>query len=120
MCGAGVVFKIISALALEHKDRNELLKYIKWNLDIVAVATISDLVPLVDENRVIAKYGLTVLNKTRNLGLKEIIKVSNLTDLQGVEKKEISSYDVGFRIGPRLNAAGRMDHANAAYELPVF
>lgn len=117
LCGAGVVFKIISALALEHKDRDELLKYIKWNLDIVAVATISDLVPLVDENRVIAKYGLTVLNKTRNLGLKEIIKVSNLTDLQGVEKKEISSYDVGFRIGPRLNAAGRMDHANAAYEL---
>ncbi len=117
LCGAGVAFKIISALALKHKDRDELLKYIKWNLDIVAIATISDLVPLIDENRVIAKYGLTVLNKTRNLGLKEIIKISNLNDFQDGENGGITSYDVGFRIGPRLNAAGRMDHANAAYEL---
>ena len=65
----------------------------------------------------IAKYGLIVLNQTRNLGLKEVIKISSFGDQQTQEKKEMTSYDVGFRIGPRLNAAGRMDHANAAYEL---
>lgn len=116
LCGAGIAFKVITALSLKHEKKEELLKYIKWNLDVVAVSTISDLVPLVDENRIIAKYGLIVINQTRNLGLKEIIKMG-ISDIQTTEKKEINSYDVGFRIAPRLNAAGRMDHANAAYEL---
>lgn len=117
LCGAGVAFKLTTAIALRHERKEELLKYLKWNLDIVAVATIADMMPLVDENRAIVKYGLIVLNQTRNLGLKEVVKIS-LGDFDGL-KKEIDSVDVGFRIGPRLNAAGRMDHANAAYELLI-
>lgn len=116
LCGAGVAFKVVTALAMRHKDKEELLKYIKWNLDVVAISTVSDMVPLVDENRVIVKYGLIVLNQTRNLGLKEVIKMS-IFDSQNSVKKELNAFDIGFKIGPRLNAAGRMDHANAAYEL---
>ena len=118
LCGAGVAFKIAYAVALRHEKKDELLKYLKWNLDIVAVSTVADMVSLNDENRTIVKYGLIVINQTRNLGLKQLIRIS-LGESNENNKKEINSVDIGFKIGPRINAAGRMDHANMAYDLLI-
>ena len=118
LCGAGVAFKIAYAIALRHERKDDLLKYLKWNLDIVAMSTIADMVSLTDENRTIVKYGLIVMNQTRNLGLKQLIRISLGESSVGI-KKEINSIDIGFKIGPRINAAGRMDHAASAYELLI-
>jgi len=113
LSGCGVAFKLCQALALSYKDKkrkDDLSAWLKWNLDLVAISIITDIMPAVSENRVFLKYGLIVLNKTRNTGLKELIKTS-------IKKENITSSDIGFVIGPRLNAAGRMDHANTAFYL---
>jgi single-stranded-DNA-specific exonuclease len=76
------------------------------------------MVPLIGESRTIVRYGLTVLNKTRNLGLRKLLIVSGMADEQGNPKR--GTYDartIGFQIAPRINAAGRMDHANVAFAL---
>lgn len=113
LSGCGVAFKLCQAIALSYKDKEkkeDLSAWLKWNLDLVAISIVTDIMPAVSENRVFLKYGLIVLNKTRNLGLKELIKTS-------LKKDNITSTDIGFVIGPRLNAAGRMDHANTAFYL---
>lgn len=106
LAGVGVVFKLIQAigfsLGLEEK---EYLKY----LDLVCVGTISDIVPLVDENRVIAKLGLMLVKCTKNVGLKELIEESGY--------KTIDSGMVSFGIAPRINACGRMGKQEEALEL---
>ena len=106
LAGVGVVFKLIQALsmALELEEK-EYLKY----LDLVCIGTISDIVPLVDENRVIAKLGLKLVEVTRNIGLRELIKSSKY--------KKIDSNMVSFGIAPRINACGRMGHAEEALQL---
>ncbi|MBU4056296.1 single-stranded-DNA-specific exonuclease RecJ, partial [Patescibacteria group bacterium] len=86
----------------------------KWLLDLVALGTIADCVSLKGENRTLAKYGLMVLGKTRRPGLKALIKNSRINDDSLITAREVS-----FQIVPRLNAAGRMDHANSAYELLI-
>ncbi len=99
LCAAGVVFKLAHALMIKRRAENVDLKdYI----DMVAVATIADIVPLVDENRLLVRHGLNRLPETNNPGLKALQRVAGI-------KSKVSSMDVGFRIGPRLNAAGRMD-----------
>uniref|UniRef100_A0A7C4M3G8 Single-stranded-DNA-specific exonuclease RecJ n=1 Tax=candidate division CPR3 bacterium TaxID=2268181 RepID=A0A7C4M3G8_UNCC3 len=117
LAGAGVAFKLVNALVLEinKKKKKEIISpgYLKWCLDLVALGTISDIVPLVSENRIIAYFGLLVLSKTRNVGLKELAKVA------GVDLKNSDPYMVGFQISPRLNAAGRMAHAASAFELLI-
>ena len=106
LAGVGVVFKLIQAISITLKlEEKEYLKY----LDFVCVGTISDIVPLVNENRVIAKLGLKLLNQTRNVGLKELIK--------SIGFKEINSSAVSFGIAPRINACGRMGHQEEALEL---
>ena len=91
--GVGVAFKVITALSKEFNlDKEEYLKY----LDIVAIGTISDIVPLVDENRIISKFGLEMIKNTKNVGLKALLKVINY--------KEIDSTMVSFLIAPRINA----------------
>ncbi len=106
LAGVGVVFKLIQAIsekiALEEK---EYLKY----LDIVCIGTISDIVPLVDENRVIVKLGLKLVEQTRNIGLKTILQLS------GYQK--IDSTTISFGIAPRINACGRMGHQEEALKL---
>lgn len=106
LAGVGVVFKLIQAigicLGLEEK---EYLKY----LDLVCVGTISDIVPLVDENRVIAKLGLKLVEVTKNLGLKTL--------LDTVGYKKIDSITISFGVAPRINACGRMGYQEEALKL---
>ncbi len=80
----------------------------KWLLDLVAIATVTDVMPLTGENRLLESYGLKVLNKTKRVGLRKLIEIS------GGKLGELDTYSVGFQIGPRINAAGRMNHASAA------
>lgn len=98
--------------ALQEKYPTEMPKGSeKWLLDLIALATICDVVPLTGQNRILAKFGLLVLEKSKRVGLRELIKVSN------IDPKEINSYAVGFLLGPRLNAAGRLEHAEGALNL---
>lgn len=108
MCGAGVAYKLIWALF----DRKGYKKE-QWEkyLELVAIATIGDVVELVDENRIMTIEGLKKLNNTRNLGLKKLIEK---TELEG---KKIASYHIGFVLGPCLNAGGRLDSAKKSFEL---
>ncbi|HET9790686.1 MAG TPA: single-stranded-DNA-specific exonuclease RecJ, partial [Candidatus Angelobacter sp.] len=113
LCGAGVAFKIAQALFARFKDQAEQGRLIPSFLKMVAMATIADAVPLVDENRVMARLGLEGLRRPVNGGLKALMEVSGLTGLG----RALSAGDVGFRLGPRINAAGRMDVAKDVIEL---
>ncbi|MCF0124878.1 MAG: single-stranded-DNA-specific exonuclease RecJ [Clostridia bacterium] len=106
LAGVGVVFKLTQALTKKLEIKEE--EYLKY-LDIVCIGTISDIVPLVDENRVIAKLGLMLVKQTKNTGLKAIIKSSGYS--------KIDSNTVSFGIAPRINACGRMGKAEEALEL---
>lgn len=113
LAAVGVAWKV--ACALYHRARERGLEVAthaeKWLLDLVAIATVTDVMPLVGENRVLEHYGLKVLAKTRRLGLQKLYEVS------GVKPEKIDTFSVGFQIGPRINAAGRMEHAAGAFEL---
>mgnify|MGYP005758521139 CR=1 FL=1 len=106
LAGVGVVFKLIQAISIKLKlEEKEFLKY----LDIVCIGTISDIVPLIDENRVIAKLGLKLVAQTKNIGLKVLL------DLMGF--KNIDSTAISFGIAPRINACGRVGDEQVALEL---
>ncbi len=114
LSGAGVTFKFIMAVlrSLDSKFKSEFEKdYLTSLLDLVAVSTVSDLMPLVDENRAIVKKGINMIKRTKNPGLKEMVD-SVLKD-----KENIDEYDVGFVIAPRLNAAGRIRNAKSGFDL---
>lgn len=110
LAGVGVAFKLACALVKKYPDVFKI-GYEKWLLDLVAISTVTDMMPLLGENRTLVKYGLIVLRKTRRIGLKKLIEVC-----RGYNG-ELDTHAIGFQIGPRINAAGRMDHANAAYLL---
>jgi len=107
----GLVYKLIQMLAKQ--DKRISLADQKWWLDLVAISTISDIVPLTGENRVIAHFGLKVLAKTKNFGLQELYKVG------GINPHNMSTYAVGFQIAPRINAPGRLASAKDAFDLLV-
>ena len=116
LAGGGVAFKLAQALlSHQHNDFSAKEKEVneKWLLDMVALSTVADMVPLLGENRTLLKYGLMVLKKTKRLGLKKLIQVANL-DIDKIDARTI-----GFSLAPRVNAAGRMDHANLAYYLMI-
>ncbi len=106
LAGVGVVFKLIQAIGITLKLKEE--SYLKY-LDIVCIGTISDIVPLVDENRVIAKLGLLLVAQTKNIGLRSIINSSGYN--------KIDSNTISFGVAPRINACGRMGKAEEALEL---
>lgn len=106
LAGVGVVFKLIQAISMRTGlEEKEYLKY----LDIVCLGTISDIVPLTDENRVIVKLGLKLVQQTKNLGLKAI--------LQSTGYNKIDSIAISFGVAPRINACGRMGYAEKALKL---
>jgi single-stranded-DNA-specific exonuclease len=113
LCGAGVAFKLAQALFARFKEPAEQERLIPSFLKMVAIATIADAVPLVGENRVIARLGLEALRQPINQGLKALLEVSGLAD----RARALTAGDVGFRLGPRINAAGRMDVARDVIEL---
>ncbi|MFH1662033.1 MAG: DHHA1 domain-containing protein [Candidatus Falkowbacteria bacterium] len=82
-------------------------------MDLVAIGTVADCVSLSDENRILVKKGLEILNNTKRIGIKELIKAAQ------IDKKKLDAWNIGFQIAPRINAAGRMDHANTAFELLI-
>jgi single-stranded-DNA-specific exonuclease len=113
LCGAGVAFKLAQALFAKFKDAAEQEKLTRSFLKMVAIATIADAVPLVGENRVMAKLGLEGLRRPVSGGLKALLEVSGLAE----SGRALVAGDVGFRLGPRINAAGRMDVARDVVEL---
>lgn len=106
LCGCGVGFKLIQALGT---NRGQTIKHLVPYLDLVATAIAADIVPITGENRVLAKFGLDVINTFPRPGIKALI--------QNVKKKMLTISDVVFIIAPRINAAGRIKHGNDAVEL---
>ncbi len=124
LAGGGVAFKLVQGLLRHYREQNiQLLNgqtpdaFEKWLLDMVAIASVADMVPLVGESRTLTKYGLIVLNKTKRIGLQKLLLEARLMDEDGSLKHEIDADTIGFRIAPRINAAGRMNHANVAYNM---
>ena len=108
ICGAGVAFKLMEALYEEiGMDKEECYKLIEF----VAIATVCDVVDLIDENRIFVKNGLEMLNNSKNIGINALKKAC------GLEDKKITVYHLGFVIGPCLNASGRLDSAKKGLEL---
>ncbi|MES2487518.1 MAG: single-stranded-DNA-specific exonuclease RecJ [Bacteroidota bacterium] len=106
LCGCGVGFKLVQALAANRRQGiQDLLRY----LDLVATAIAADIVPITGENRVLAKFGLEVINSNPRPGIKALV--------QNVKKKTLTITDVVFVIAPRINAAGRIKHGNYAVQL---
>ena len=114
LCGTGVAYKLVQALIEKGKERKliELKEgWEKWWLDVVGIATIADMVPLTGENRTLAHYGLQVLRKSRRPGLQQLMQKA------GGSQRHITEDDIGFTIGPRINAASRMDDPEDAFHM---
>jgi len=108
LAGVGVAFKVLQGLSNQLPEiRNDLFA----NLDLVAFGTVADIVPLLDENRVLVKYGLEQLNQTNNIGLRALIEVA------GLRGREINSGHIGYILAPRINAAGRMGNSSIGVKL---
>ncbi|MBI3251548.1 MAG: single-stranded-DNA-specific exonuclease RecJ [Candidatus Andersenbacteria bacterium] len=112
LCGAGMAWKLCQALLRDRRsgfaeDRDKE----KWLLDLVLLGTVADVMPLLDENRAIARFGLMVLQLERRPGLKALLNALRISG------KELGLEDVGYKIVPRLNAPGRLEHAQPALEL---
>jgi single-stranded-DNA-specific exonuclease len=103
LCGAGVVFKLLQAL---FERRGYVVRDLYKYLDLVALPTIADLVPLTGENRILARFGLKVLQKTPNPGLRALLRVAGLK-----AERPINAGQIAFVVGPRINAVGRMGEA---------
>lgn len=112
LCGAGIAFKLIQALVIKYGEYWKINNgWEKWLLDMAGIATLADQVPLLDENRVLAYYGLKVLRKGRRPGLVETFKKT------GVSITKLSEEDITFTLAPRINAASRMADPMMAFEM---
>jgi len=114
LAGGGVAFKLAQAIIRDQRSGTrdeEKDVFEKWLLDLVAISTVADMVPLIGENRTLVKHGIIVLAKTKNLGLQKLFEVG------AINTEKIDAKTTGWQIAPRINAAGRMAHANNAYQL---
>jgi len=111
LAGVGVTFKLVQAL---QKELDGLpFGQEKWLLDLVALGTVCDIVPLIDENRIFVYWGLKVLSRTNRPGLKALMLVA------GIDIKKVNTRSLGFGLGPRMNAAGRLETAQYALDLLI-
>ncbi len=114
LSGGAVAWKLVSAIIYEVvQDKKKADYLIKWSLDLATITLICDMVPLLGENRTLAKYGFLVLQKTKNLGLQELYNQC------AININSIGTYAVGFQIGPRINAPGRMNDENKGKNHPL-
>ena len=111
LCGVGVAFKLVQALQTELEGLPD--GYEKWLLDLVALGTVCDIVTLADENRANVYWGLEVLKKQQRPGLKALMAVA------GIEPEQVNARHLGFGLGPRMNAAGRLETAQHALDMLV-
>lgn len=114
LTGVGVAYKLVQALVKKGimNQKSEIKQgWEKWLLDLVAIGTVADCQSLLDENRIIVKWGLLVLQKTQWIGLRKLM------ELAGIWGQEMDTYKIGFLIAPRINAAGRIEHGKTALEL---
>lgn len=109
LAGGGVAWKLCQALSSRTGKPNQA--ELKWLLELPAISTVCDMVPLVDENRMLVHFGLKVLMQTRNVGLQALYKVG------GIPIEALTERTIGYQIGPRINAPGRIDQASLALEL---
>jgi len=116
LCGVGVAFKLAWAVCQRLGDGKKasprMREYLKSAVGLTAIGTVADVVPLVEENRVLVRYGLRSMRENPPLGLQALMKVSKLDD-----KPQLSAEDIGFGLAPRINAAGRLGQARLAVEL---
>lgn len=115
LAGVGVAFFLVAGIRKELRDqgfwKNRKEPNLKKRCDLVALGTVADMVPLVGDNRILTQIGLEVLRNGCRIGSDSLIRVS------GIDKKSVASEDIAFRIAPRINAAGRMEHADIAARL---
>ncbi len=122
LCGTGVAYKLVQALirqGREHRSKASVLRNIgelpegweKWLLDLVAIATVADMVPLIGENRALVHWGMLVLHKSPRVGIKELCRKLRINQAM------LNENDIGFSIAPRINAASRMGDPEVAFEL---
>lgn len=110
LAGVGVSFKLAAALlSAKGKTREDLVRH----LDLVALGTVADICPLISENRVLVKYGMAKIRNTDKIGLRALLKTAGLLG------KKITPYEIGFMLGPRINASGRIAYAKKAVELLI-
>lgn len=119
LCSGGVAFKLAAALLRSLSYGKDMLNkplpvgWEKWLLDFVALSTVADMMQLVGENRTLVTYGLRVLQKSKRLGLRELARAA------GAPLEKATAGTIGFHFAPRLNAAGRLKHANSAFQLLI-
>ncbi len=117
LCGAAVAWKLVQATLARGRARGILsfvrvpLEWEKWLLDMVGIATVADMVPLIRENRALARYGITVLRKSPRVGIHALCRKLRM------DQRTLSEDDIGFSIAPRVNAASRMDQSELAFRL---
>ncbi len=116
LAATGVAFKVLQAFFRTKKISTQQEK---WLLDLVAIATVTDSMILLSENRTLVKYGLIVLSQTKRVGLKELMRAAGIKPVFNPQTLEtnLNSYTLGFILGPRINAASRIDHGSTAYKL---
>jgi len=128
LSGGGVAFKLMQALIKSPLARNhwqnkniKLEAFEKWQLDLAAISSVADMIPLIGESRALTKYGLIVLNKTKRPGLKELIDIGGLNKNSSDKNAplNLNARHIAFQLAPRINAAGRMKHANTAFQLLI-
>lgn len=112
LSACGVVFKLVQVL---HKTYPKIISesFVKWSLDLVGISIAADVVPIQDENRTLLKYSLLVIPKTKRIGLEALLEAA------GINRDKITTYTLGFQIGPRLNAPGRINDATLSFSLLI-
>ncbi len=119
LAGGGVAFKLAQAVIALAPENGFALPngFEKWLLDLTAISSVADMVPLLGETRALVKYGLIVLAKTRRPGLRKLMESAGIFDGAGATRRPIDTGAIGFQIAPRLNAAGRLRHAEISFKL---